>query len=261
MCLILWSWQQHPECPLVLAANRDEFYDRPTAPADFWPEAPQVLAGRDLVGGGSWLGVTGTGRWAAITNFRDPSEPPHGGPSRGWLVRDYLLGATEPEPYLREVESRAAAYAGFNLLVGNRRELWYFGNRQGVIRSLSPGLYGLSNGLLDTPWPKVTLGKRALAEALAAPAGPDPEGLFSLLADRSRPPDHHLPATGVSREWERILSSRFIVSPSYGTRSSTVLFLGPRETTVRERTFFAETRGCREVRRSFSESGPTFIST
>lgn len=236
MCLILWSWRQHPDYPLILAANRDEFYARPTAPADFWPEAPQVLAGRDLVGGGTWLGVTREGRWAAVTNYRDPSDPARGGPSRGALVRDYLTEALAPEAYLREVADRAAAYAGFNLLAGSREELWYFGSREGIVRRLSPGLYGLSNGLLDAPWPKVARGRAALAEALARPGEPEPETLLALLSDPSRPPDHHLPDTGVGLEWERVLSARFIASPTYGTRSSTVLLLGSGRLIFIERT-------------------------
>ncbi|MBE0598509.1 MAG: NRDE family protein, partial [Desulfuromonadales bacterium] len=142
MCLILLSWRQRPDTPLLLAANRDEFYARPTAPATFWPEAPQLLAGRDLVGGGTWLGVATDGRWGAVTNYRDPAEHRPGAPSRGDLVRDYLLGGASPRRWLQQMAAGADRYPGFNLLLGSADELCYFSNRQGVIRSLPPGLYG-----------------------------------------------------------------------------------------------------------------------
>lgn len=238
MCLITFAWKRHPRYPLVVAANRDEFTDRPTDPADFWPEAPTLLAGRDRVGGGTWLGVTRCGRFAAVTNYRDPSLRRPGSPSRGALVRDFLLGVESPEAYLARVLRQGDAYAGFNLLVGERDALFYLSNVEGKVRALEPGIYALSNGLLDASWPKAQRARTALAAALEDPEGPDPEALFAFLADTSRPEDAALPDTGVGLEWERTLSSVFIAALGYGTRSSTVLRLSAEgEADFRERTF------------------------
>jgi uncharacterized protein with NRDE domain len=224
MCLILFAWKVLPDFPLVLAANRDEFYERPSAPADFWEDAPDLLAGRDLRDGGTWLGVTREGRVAALTNYRDPASLKTGAPSRGILVSDYLRGRENPEAYLGRIAPEADCFNGFNLLVGDADELLCFSNR-GARERLQPGIYGLSNHLLDTPWPKVAQGKSALKALLQAEKGVAPEALFALLADRTRPPDDRLPDTGVGLEWERVLSPLFIESPAYGTRSSTVLLI------------------------------------
>lgn len=223
MCLILAAWQAHPDYPLVVAANRDEFFARPTAPAQFWEEAPDVLAGRDLEAGGTWLGVTRRGRFAALTNFRDPACNKTGAPSRGKLVSGFLRGNQSAQDYLRELDSVADRYNGFNLLFGDRHGLWCFSNCGEGERELAPGVYGLSNHLLDTPWPKVAHGKSALADAMDAL--PDEEPLFALLRDDSIAPDDALPRTGVSLEWERLLSASFVRSPAYGTRSSTVVLM------------------------------------
>lgn len=222
MCLILFAWKAHNRFPLIFAANRDEFYERPSAPAAFWEDAPDLLAGRDLRDGGTWFGITRTGRLAALTNYRDPSSLKTGAPSRGGLVADYLRGGENPETYLRRIENTADRYNGFSLIVGDPGELFFFSNRGGRKR-LQPGVHGLSNRLLDTPWPKVERGKGALRDLLREKNGPSPEALFAILGDRSRPPDDRLPETGVGIEWERILSPLFIESPVYGTRSSTVL--------------------------------------
>lgn len=224
MCLILVAWQAHPDYSLVIAANRDEFFARPTAPAAFWPDAPQVLAGRDLKAGGTWLGVTRNGRFAALTNYRDPAQIKQGMPSRGGLVSRFLTGAQSGEEYLAELESVADRYNGFNLLFGDLRDLWCFSNCGEGEQRLSPGIYGLSNHLLDTPWPKVARGKSALSAALQAL--PDEAPLFNLLCDDSIALDEVLPRTGVSLEWERLLSAAFVRSPGYGTRSATVLLRG-----------------------------------
>jgi len=235
MCLILLAWKADGDYPLVLAANRDEFYDRPSAAADFWEEDPDLLAGRDLQEGGTWLGMTRTGRVAALTNYRDPASLKAGAPSRGRLVVDYLRGRENPAAYLDGI-APAGGYNGFNLLVGNPDELFCFSNRGGRHR-VEPGIHGLSNRLLDTPWPKVERGKEALA-ALLKKGKPTPEKMLDLLADQSRPPEGSLPDTGVGLEWERILSPLFIVSPVYGTRSSTVLLVDRSgEVTFVERTF------------------------
>jgi len=224
MCLILFAWRVHEKFPLILAANRDEFTERPSAPAAFWDDAPDILAGRDLKRGGTWFGITRTGRLAAVTNYRDPASLKQDAPSRGELVSDYLRGREKPEIYLRRIEPSATRYNGFSLLVGDFSELVYFSNR-GEARRLTPGIHGMSNHLLDTPWPKVERGKQALGELLVKRKDPSPEALLELLASRSRPPDESLPDTGVGLEWERVLSPFFIESPAYGTRCSTVLLV------------------------------------
>jgi uncharacterized protein with NRDE domain len=223
MCLILAAWKAHPDYPLVMAANRDEFFARPTAPARFWEEAPHVLAGKDLEAGGTWLGVSRTGRFAALTNFRDPARNKAGAPSRGQLASRFLNGTQSAQGYLMELESMASCYNGFNLMFGDREGLYCFSNCGEGERELAPGVYGLSNHLLDTPWPKVARGKSALSDAMTAL--PDEDLLFALLRDDSIAPDDVLPRTGVSLEWERLLSASFVRSPAYGTRSSTVVLL------------------------------------
>jgi len=224
MCLILLAWQGHPDHPLVVAANRDEFFARPTAAVDFWTDAPQVLAGRDLQAGGTWMGITREGRFAALTNFRDPSQNATGAPSRGHLVADFLRGTESPTDYLDRIDDLSSRCNGFNLLLGNRNELWCHSNMAdngGKRKLLAPGVYGVSNHLLDTPWPKVGAGKMALSAAITAL--PDERPLFQLLDDDTVHPDQALPATGVPLEWERLLSSAFVKSPAYGTRSSSVV--------------------------------------
>jgi len=214
----------HSQYSLVLAANRDEDYDRPSAPAAFWNDAPNILAGRDLKERGTWLGITKKGRIAALTNYRDPASVKEGAPSRGWLVSDFLRGHEEPLTYLQNLAFRADRYNSFSLILGDLSRLYYFSNRDGLFE-LSPGLYGLSNHLLDTPWPKVERGKEALRLLLFKKQSPLPEEIFNILTDRSMPDNESLPDTGVGLEWERILSPIFISSPTYGTRSSTVLII------------------------------------
>jgi uncharacterized protein with NRDE domain len=226
MCLVLLLHDAHPDYRLILAANRDEFYDRPTLPAELWPDAPGLLAGRDLRAGGTWLGIDRTGRFAAVTNYRQGQREAAAVRSRGHLVSDYLLGRLSPRAHMAQVERDAKQYNGFNLIAGDAEEVVYFSNRKGVTRVLPPGVYGLSNHLLDTPWPKVTAGKVALGALVGETAAPRlMEELFALLSDRNRPADDLLPETGIGREWERLLSSAFIASPDYGTRSSTVILV------------------------------------
>lgn len=225
MCLILFLYRRHPRYPLVLAANRDEFYARPTRPLAFWPDAPQVLAGRDLAGGGTWLGVTRTGRLAAVTNYRNPSQMRAEAPSRGELVSGFLGDTAPPASCLAQLERRAARYNGFNLLAGDADGLYYCSNRGRPVERLTPGCFGLSNHLLDTPWPKVARGKEGLGDLLATDAPIDPEALFALLADTRIPADAHLPDTGVGLAWERRLGPLFITSETYGTRSSSLLLI------------------------------------
>jgi uncharacterized protein with NRDE domain len=241
MCLILFAWKTHKNFPLILIANRDEFYERPTAPAAFWEDAPGLLAGRDLRAGGTWLGITRKGGLAALTNYRDPATMKDVAPSRGKLVSDFLLGRRTPEAYLHWLSPRSGRYNGFGLLVGNPDELYYFSNRGAQIRLL-PGIHGISNHLLDTPWPKVERGKQAFRDLLEKKKTPPLEMMFALLADRSRPPDERLPDTGVGLERERVLSPLFIESPVYGTRSSTVLLIDRRgRVTFVERVFNGDT--------------------
>lgn len=224
MCLILIALQQHPRYPLVIAANRDEYFDRPAAPAHFWPEAPQLLAGRDLKAGGTWLGITRQGRIAAVTNVREPGRHRPDALSRGELTSQFLLGHARAADYLQQLQARAEHYNGFNLICGDLQQLYHYSNRSGAPTALRPGLHGISNHLLDTPWPKVTGGKTALARVLAQPEFTLDE-LLALLNQRDPAPDDQLPDTGVGLLVERALSSRFIHAPAmnYGTRVSTAL--------------------------------------
>ncbi|HYR07921.1 MAG TPA: NRDE family protein [Longimicrobium sp.] len=228
MCLIALALDAHPSYPLVIAANRDEFYARPTAPAAWWADAPEVLAGRDLREGGTWMGVTRGGRVAAVTNYRDPGlAQKAGAPSRGALVADFLRGSVDAEAYAHRLAGRAAQYNGFNLLVGDESGFFYLSNRTEGVRRLEPGVYGLSNALLDTPWPKVLRAKRAMADALDAAEGEGWDArLWEALADRVIAADDALPDTGVGSERERLLSPPFIRTDVYGTRASTVLTIG-----------------------------------
>lgn len=222
MCLIAVAWQAHPDYPLIVLANRDEFHARPAAAARFWEEAPAVLAGRDLSAGGTWLGVTRQGRFAALTNVREPGMAP-GEHSRGLIVSAYLLGNDGAEAYAARVTAAGGSYSGFNLLVSDGDSLWWTSNRGAGPRRLTPGIYMLSNHLLDTPWPKVELLRAGFREQLHHP---EPEALLALLQDEREAADINLPDTGIGLAMERLLSAPFIRSPNYGTRASTVLLAG-----------------------------------
>ena len=226
MCLILFAHDCHPAYRLVLAANRDEFYDRPTAPAAFWEDVPHLLAGRDLKVGGTWCGITTTGRVAAVTNYRDPAAHRPHAPSRGLLVSDFLRGSMTAENYLSELAENSPDYNGFNIICGTPERLWYYSNRGGAPAPVPAGVHGLSNRLLDTPWPKVVNGREALTDLLRHSNEIDADALFALLADRTTAPDHLLPDTGVGLERERLLSSLHISGTDYGTRSAIVLLVG-----------------------------------
>lgn len=253
MCLILFAHRTHPAYRLVVAANRDEWFRRPTAAAAFWADAPEIFAGRDLEQRGTWLGVTTTGRFAAITNFRDPGSNRPDAPSRGRLVSDFLRSSATPVSYLERLRPGAASYNGFSLLVGDGASLGYFSNREGEVRSLAPGIYGLSNNLLDVPWPKVRLGKERLARQLDA--GVDADALLALLNDTRTAPDEELPSTGIGSEWERKLSALRIVADGYGTRSSTALLIGAEgEVAVAERSFDERGQEQSAVRERFAIS-------
>ncbi|MCW8156222.1 hypothetical protein D7243_08475 [Stutzerimonas stutzeri] len=219
MCLIVFAWRPDHIQPLVVAANRDEFHARPSLPLGQWKDAPWIIAGRDLQAGGTWMGITTRGRFAALTNIRAPGQP-IGLRSRGELPEQYLRGELSPAEYLAELAARRSDYAGFNLLVGDAQSLWHLNSHSGEATPLRAGVYGLSNAGLDTPWPKLRKARAALADELDQP---DTERLLALLADPRPAAEHELPQTGVSLEWERRLSSIFIASPEYGTRASTAL--------------------------------------
>jgi len=239
MCLLLFAWKMREDYPLIVAANRDEFYERPSASADFWDDNPDILAGRDLKEGGAWIGMTKAGRIAALTNYRDPKSFRADLPSRGELVSGYLKGTEDAKRYLATLERNASRYNGFNIIVGDRSDLYYFSNRAAV-KKLAAGIYGISNSLLDVPWPKVQRGKEKFTLILASKGKPSTERLFRLLDDRVRPADDLLPDTGVGPEYERMLSPMFIQSAdhAYGTRSSTVIIVDQNgKVTFSERVF------------------------
>ncbi|MCY1417019.1 hypothetical protein D3C76_836660 [compost metagenome] len=221
MCLIVFAWRPGHAQPLVVAANRDEFYARPSQPLAPWQDYPGVYAGRDLEAGGTWLGVGPHGRFAALTNIRNPGQP-LGARSRGELVAQFLCGDASAEQYLAEVARRSADYSGFNLLVGSSQQLGYLNSARPSPRLLGEGVYGVSNAMLDTPWPKLRKARAALQEQLHDPR---PEGLLAMLGDAQTAPEAELPDTGVGLATESLLSSVFIASQSYGTRASTVLIV------------------------------------
>ncbi len=223
MCVLFLAVDAHPAYRLVLAGNRDEAHARPTAPLARWSDTPSLLAGRDLEAGGTWLGVTDAGRWATVTNVRDPASVRPDRRSRGALVADFLRGADAPASYAARVQAERGAYNGFNLLVGQGADVWIASSRRGAGR-LAPGLYGLSNDTLDSPWPKLARGRDAFADVLRNERL-DPPDLLAFLADETPADDDDLPETGVGRDLERVLSPLFIRGPRYGTRASTALLL------------------------------------
>jgi len=254
MCLIVASYDQHPDYKLILAANRDEFYERPTRPLAFWEDPPDIIAGRDMKGNGTWFGVHRTGRFAAVTNYRDPAHNLPNAPTRGALVSDFLTASETARNYIRKIAAVGQRYNGFNLLIGDHSDVWYYSNRGNGIQKLKPGLFGISNHLLETPWPKVKKGKAKLQGLLSAPVDINYEDLLQILADRSVPPDETLPHTGVGIEWERILSPLFITSNVYGTRSSSVFMVKRNgQVIIVERTFIPVANGTmKQETRKFS---------
>lgn len=239
MCLINFHFQQHPVYQLVVVANRDEFYERPTAPASFWEDAPNILAGRDLLQKGTWLGVSKEGRFAALTNFRDPRLPETGRISRGEIVREFLSSNIKANDFIDKLAKTREDYAGYNVVVGDRNGLVHYNNIFDEMNIITAGTHSLSNHTLNTPWPKVIKGKQKLAQNVEANLDKlQLESLFQIVADEEIAPDEILPKTGVSLEWERILSPLFIKRPNYGTRSSTVLLIDKNgQVTFVERSF------------------------
>lgn len=226
MCLIILAHRAHRDFPLLVAANRDEFHARPTAGAAFWKAHPDLLAGRDLEAGGTWMGVTRQGRFAAVTNFRDPARTERAPRSRGELPLAWLAGdARTPRDCLRAIAAQGGQYAGFNLLLGDGEALWYYSNAgNDNPRPLAPGIYGLSNASLDTPWPKVTLGKSRMAALLEQPV--NHANLLATVADRQLARPEALHPSGLGEDMDQVLSAQFIRTERYGTRSSTTLIRG-----------------------------------
>lgn len=225
MCLILIAYKTHPRYDLVMVGNRDEFYARPTAPLGYWEDHPGVLAGRDLERMGTWLGITREGRFAAVTNYREGKPPQKSGPSRGDLVSGYLTGNIPPKEYMETVSRKAKEYSGFNLLAGDPGHLFYFSNRSTSIREVEPGVYGLSNHLLDTPWPKVARSLSSFRKVLAESDVIQMPLIQDILTSQEKVPDQALPNTGADLDWERLLAPVFITSPTYGTRGSYILLI------------------------------------
>lgn len=230
MCIAYLSLGVNPNWPVFIAANRDEFHGRAALTARPWPEAPHIIAGRDLAAGGTWLGLSRGRRWALLTNFREPGAHREDATSRGWLVSDFLLGDMSAEDYTTSIHARADQYNGFNLIVGQGLHAWYVGNHAACTGPvpLGPGRYALSNHALDTPWPKVERLRTRLDTLVPENDGLLLEPVYEILRDGVQPDDSRLPATGLPLEMERLLSSIFIVSPRYGTRCSTIIALDPR---------------------------------
>ena len=240
MCLILFAYKIHPTYKLVVAANRDEFLKRPTSPAHYWSDHPHILAGRDLEKMGTWMGVTTKGRFSALTNYRDPLEETDGKRSRGDLVARALNDKGSINEYMHTLINDHDSFPGYNLLVGDRNELFYYSNRGKNLEKVKPGIHGVSNHLLNTEWPKVTKGKVGMSSIISYNDENMVEELFNLLQNADISPDHHLPNTGVPLEWERMLSPMFIKSKDYGTRSSTVLLMTDKDIQYVERTYLKD---------------------
>lgn len=255
MCLIVIAHQAHPGIELLVAANRDELVERAASPAAFWPDHPDILAGRDLQARGTWLGLSRDGRFAAITNYRNPKDRRTGTPSRGALVSDFLLQRTLPDDYLATIEPVADSYNGFALLAAAYGELWFFSNRDGHPYRVPPGIHGLSNRLLDEPWPKVTRSKAWTARLIGQPFNAD--AYFEMLADETVAHDSQLPDTGIGLERERKASAIRIRDAVYGTRCSTVLMVRTDgEAQFHERSFAPDGSVSAEVHWSFTVRHP-----
>ncbi|MCF8276670.1 MAG: NRDE family protein [Flavobacteriales bacterium] len=239
MCLCLFAINESEEFPFVLIANRDEFRKRPAAKADFWNDHPEVLAGRDLEGMGTWLGTNKAGKIAFLTNYRHPDFFNRKGPTRGTLVSNFLIGSEDAESYLKSIEN-TEAYNGFNLIVGTAKKLFYYSNVENEIKAITSGIHGLSNAFLNTSWPKVDDGKAKLKAATETNAL-DSDSLFSILHDSSFAKTEELPQTGVGLELEKVLSAKFINTPDYGTVCSTVIKIDRNGTCFfKEKSFDAE---------------------
>ena len=239
MCLILFAYHVVPGAPLIVAANRDERFNRAAAPAAAWSDHPDIVAGRDLTGGGTWLGVSRRGRFATLTNFRDPPTHRADAPTRGDLVKNFLVGSMPAKAYVEDIQRKAVLYNGFCLLVWDGTELCFYSNRAPAPVRVEPGVHGLPNELLDTPWPKVVRGRAGLTQLTQAPF--DVDAHLALLNDTTPAPDSDLPQRGRTLERERRSSPLRIVHPDYGTRCSTVLRVTSKGTVdFAERRFLPE---------------------
>lgn len=248
MCLITFAYRSHPEYSLILLANRDEFYQRPTRAMNFWQEDPNILAGQDLEQGGTWLGLNKAGKFTTVTNYRNGRERRDGLRSRGHLTRDYLTGDTNATEYLATLTAEQQRYGAFNLLLGDQQGLHYLSNRSNAQpQRLGAGVYGLSNALLDSPWPKLQKVKQGLKAALHA-SELSTQSLIDIMLDPTEADTHQLPDTGISAAWEKSLSACFIRIPEYGTRATTLLMQKPDGSTyIREQNFDAQGEGpCHE---------------
>ncbi|HTU67980.1 MAG TPA: NRDE family protein [Steroidobacteraceae bacterium] len=260
MCLLVLAWRRHPRFRLVVAANRDEFHARPAAGLAPWDDAPGIVGGRDLQAGGAWFAVDPRGRTGIVTNFREFGRRRRSAPSRGGLIPAFLRGDAPPGDWLQSLETDAPGYAGFNLLLADRDSLWYASNRADTFaRPLAPGIFGLSNEFLDTPWPKLVRVRSAFGALLESPAAADTAaltaGLFAMLADREPAPPDQVPPGDLSPEWARKLSAPFVLDPTYGTRCSTVLAITETgELTIAERRFDADGNPTAESERTLNVS-------
>lgn len=249
MCLVAFSWKNHPDFPLIISANRDEFFDRPSSPLHQWESG--IYAGQDLKSGGTWMGFHPDGRWSLVTNYRDLSKKSHPQISRGKLVLDYLEGNEAPDVYLDRLESQKASYDGFNLLVSDGDRLFYYSNFGDTPQEILPGIHGLSNGLINAHWPKSELAKnqmRALKSSFI-----NPEDLLQILKSTETYPLSILPKTGVPQEKEIQLSSQFIrIPPNYGTVSSSAVLRNKEgKTELLERSYEWDARHFRESHITF----------
>ncbi len=247
MCILFIALSQHPDYPVIIAANRDEFHHRPTRSSDFWPEHPDLLAGKDLDAGGTWMGISRNGRIAALTNIRDPKHQHPAPRTRGELVVNFLNADINSTDYALQLRASKDYYNGYNLLFGDIRlpspNLWVYNNYTDELNSLTSGCHGLSNASLNTPWPKLSQGVEALSQYCQQHHPCQKDALFSLLQNRQQAPDHQLPDTGVPLDWERRLSSIFIEGQDYGTRSSTLLLLNnQQQISWSERTYASSTK-------------------
>lgn len=248
MCLIVFAFQTHPNYDLIMAANRDEAYRRPTHAAQFWNTDPTFLAGKDLKAGGTWMGINKKGAFAALTNYRDPSITKDEPPSRGLLVHNFLTKNTNPETYLKSLDQKADHFMGFNLLLGTPKEMYHYSNQEQQINRIEPGIHALSNHLLDSPWPKVERAKKELKEIISIPFSE--KAFFELLKDDKLAPDNQLPNTGIDKEIEKQVSPIFIKSEDYGTRNSTLLLINKAgKVTFEERRYKTGTQKVEEKNR------------
>ena len=243
MCLLVLAWRCHPRYRAVVAANRDEFHARPAAPLAPWPDQPHIAAGRDLQANGTWLAVDQRQRFGIVTNFREMGRRRAAAPSRGGLIPAYLSRDEPPTEYLRALEANAPGFAGFNLLLGDQSSLWYATNRaETFARELPPGIYGLSNDFLDTPWPKLIRVRQRFTSILAAADDRDilVQQLLAVLADTEPAPIEALPPSDLPPELARKLSAPFVLDRQYGTRCSSVLTLDDEALVLMERRFDAD---------------------